>query len=909
MSKVVNRYKITIKDSDKEFKDAKKTLKGFAQALNDYFKDKPWGDFFDFDADDTCFFDKNENYTYEFDLEYDTEVGDQIAEVGKNYYGDSFDYIEPESLTRFCVVLNNTPTFEDSGDQYEAEVYKGKEWGVFAKRSRAWVAFGTKKQMQEKAKNLNKLALEDCDNTKVKDEEYEFLNEYKYNDYSIEIFKGPEDKYYWQASYIGDERRMSNFNVFVEARGIELNLMSEEGYGSKDKAYDKAKKEIDNQKIKWNDSNSKFKDNGLHNIDYIIAKGKRYPTETVGQVEKFLAVNSFSKNTRRILERLTPEEIFDLLRNGTWYENHITKNEFEDNLLYEPVGYETMKGIEDSEGNYDNSIDVVVIKGKEYPTFTVEDIKKLIEENKWSVKTNRILEVLDYEDILDFLRDPVWKETSLTKREFEKELIESGSNTDYDMMDSKKVHDMNAEEIINLINKAGKEGKTWYWLKNKLPEEFLEMYNKEGRVFPIHTNYREQPEKVNLSKVKRLENTINWNWLPEYKELKEELNDVYGKYNASSRDDIREQYRNSDSVSERKRIEKDIDTIYALEAAIKRLFDKADLPDYYGFYPGNYVKPEIDFDKEEYLKGLKKSGLQKEHRRQLRKNLVNTPYKNNITSQDDPIEPLTPEAEDYIRRILGKTDTEEIKAKIKRRTKEKYEGPRDVLKTWENDRYTLRNLIQRVKNLKTKGSLGEMRYEKPRPEVRYREHGGYNSAGQWVGSSGNYTLTGRMTKRKVRLTGVEEEHQKALSEAMVKAFEARTTEELKASLREALMAVNDIPNDNKKIKEAKQEVMSFIRTKRNEMKQRRQNKLTSDGAYEPYIYLFPKDMLDEEDLRQLEHPRYNLKPIGVNRFGAEENLVVRGSKNDLERYAKYYLDYELHPDYLYRENEFAGRIE
>lgn len=45
---------------------------------------------------------------------------------------------------------------EDATVEYEVGKYN-KEWGVFAKRSRAWVAFGTKEKMTERAKRLNEL--------------------------------------------------------------------------------------------------------------------------------------------------------------------------------------------------------------------------------------------------------------------------------------------------------------------------------------------------------------------------------------------------------------------------------------------------------------------------------------------------------------------------------------------------------------------------------------------------------------------------------------------------------------------------------------------------------------------------------------------------------------------------------
>lgn len=41
--------------------------------------------------------------------------------------------------------------------EYQASKFKGKEWGIFAKKSNCWVVFGSKKEMQERARKLNKL--------------------------------------------------------------------------------------------------------------------------------------------------------------------------------------------------------------------------------------------------------------------------------------------------------------------------------------------------------------------------------------------------------------------------------------------------------------------------------------------------------------------------------------------------------------------------------------------------------------------------------------------------------------------------------------------------------------------------------------------------------------------------------
>lgn len=79
-----------------------------------------------------------------------------------------------------------------------------------------------------------------------------------------------------------------------------------------------------------------------------------------------------------------------------------------------------------------------------------------------------------------------------------------------------------------------------------------------------------------------------------------------------------------------------------------------------------------------------------------------------------------------------------------------------------------------------------------------------------------------------------------------------------------------------------------------------------DEGFNDYIYLFPE--LIDDDIKMLAG--YNLKYLGMNHGtdGSEDNWVVYGAKEDIEKYAEKYLGYELHPDYLYEYDDFAGEI-
>lgn len=72
-----------------------------------------------------------------------------------------------------------------------------------------------------------------------------------------------------------------------------------------------------------------------------------------------------------------------------------------------------------------------------------------------------------------------------------------------------------------------------------------------------------------------------------------------------------------------------------------------------------------------------------------------------------------------------------------------------------------------------------------------------------------------------------------------------------------------------------------------------------------YIYLLPSDV-NKKDLEGLKD--YNLKLLGVNTDEGDKSYVVKGTKANLEKYCDDYLGYIMHPDYLYKEDEFAGNI-
>ena len=60
--------------------------------------------------------------------------------------------------------------------------------------------------------------------TEAAEDDFVFVSEMRYKDYVIEFFKGTQDgKYYWQAEYDGEDRKLSNFNIWVATRNGLIN--------------------------------------------------------------------------------------------------------------------------------------------------------------------------------------------------------------------------------------------------------------------------------------------------------------------------------------------------------------------------------------------------------------------------------------------------------------------------------------------------------------------------------------------------------------------------------------------------------------------------------------------------------------------------------------------------------------
>lgn len=268
------------------------------------------------------------------------------------------------------------------------------------------------------------------------------------------------------------------------------------------------------------------------------------------------------------------------------------------------------------------------------------------------------------------------------------------------LMDSKTMKKINfkdtsADEIIDLINKAADEGRTYTWLQNRIPE--LDMHNKHYKsIFP--TNYSNntvyltkpiQPMDKNKDKIMEMLPTLN--------KLLDEIHMILDKYpeqtdkyglNQDKMDKLKDE---TDSKSESYEIEDDLNTYNKNIARIKNL-----LREYFYILPEDIIK--IDKFTFNVLKDLynKKDSF----------SMYKNHYKGNAIDlgERNKVQHLTKEQEDYIRKVIANSKrdiTEWIKIRNERNEGRYNNGSyeNDPINISRKARSDLKILLSQLKDL------------------------------------------------------------------------------------------------------------------------------------------------------------------------------------------------------------------
>lgn len=492
--------------------------------------------------------------------------------------------------------------------------------------------------------------------------------------------------------------------------------------------------------------------------------------------------------------------------------------------------------------------------------------------------------------------------------------------------DSKyNLKDMDAEQIISLIKEAGEKGRSWEWLKNKLPESFLNLWKNEKTgasryVFPIAedwTNKTPDERGVYLNKPKKLSSTVDWTLIDDFNEIKTKTDALLDKYGVTNYDDlyeaIKKAYDEEDSISKRKIIEQDKENRRKYMEDVEKLFYKKGLGSY-SYYSTivemlnrDYVisKKELSEKLDNSYKGRKFIEGQRQH-------LIKDPNGKIITSLSNKVGKLTPGAEEYIRKILKGTDTEEIESKKSERAergreglgwdwkkKQPYSYKNDILNKWHEDLYSLKELLNQYKHLLERGTFSKLGFKPEHDELKYvGESGHYDYRGNFK-RGGGYTYTNKRIPGAV--TGPVEF--KEFTDVLSKAFRATTVADLKQAIEESLEVVKKLPDDSVKLKKAKQDIEYFLNNKRIEMQERSAKRIKKlpDASYKTYVYLFPK--LTKRDISKLNY--FDLVYLEkTNLPGKDDKWAVEGTKKNLLKYCTDYLDYELVKEYLYTKEDY-----
>lgn len=277
-------------------------------------------------------------------------------------------------------------------------------------------------------------------------------------------------------------------------------------------------------------------------------------------------------------------------------------------------------------------------------------------------------------------------------------LIKNKKNAELvDSKSMKKINfkDTSADEIINLINKAADEGKTYSWLERRVPE--LNIYNKHyKRIFPTSNSNNEiylrkpiHPIDKDKDEIMKMLPTLNKSLdevhmiLDKYPEQTDGYELIYSKMN--------ELKDKTDSKSKSYEIEDDLNTYINNINRIENSLSK-----YFYIYSKDIAK--IDKFTFDVLKDL------------YNKNDRFGSYKNNFKGsaidlgERNRVKHLTKSQEDYIRKVIANSNrdiTEWTKLRNERNEGRYNNGTyiNDPINISSNAKYDLKRLLSQLKEL------------------------------------------------------------------------------------------------------------------------------------------------------------------------------------------------------------------
>lgn len=220
-----------------------------------------------------------------------------------------------------------------------------------------------------------------------------------------------------------------------------------------------------------------------------------------------------------------------------------------------------------------------------------------------------------------------------------------------------KIHDETADEVIDLINRASLEGKTYTWLNNRIPEFFNTVKGDSHGEYVFPTS--KVNNKVYLKKPTTLWEDLKDKFTPifpdmfdilkQYKELKDKYSIIDDK---SLTYKISQKIQETDSKKEEMKLREDYDEAEKLNDKLENLLSRTSIFNssikilLLDYCPTNIKELEkcienfYNENQREWYKQSKKEKVVK-------------------LSENNRVLPLSKDQENYIRKIIGNSDTKE----------------------------------------------------------------------------------------------------------------------------------------------------------------------------------------------------------------------------------------------------------
>ena len=459
---------------------------------------------------------------------------------------------------------------------------------------------------------------------------------------------------------------------------------------------------------------------------------------------------------------------------------------------------------------------------------------------------------------------------------------------DCDLARGERFTDASAEDIIDLFEEAYIKGRSWDWLKNKLPKTFLELQGKKNRgwdrydLFPIQADRTGHIEGVNLTKPRNLsEETMNEinAFVDALEKLKSTVDNIDAEYTPVDtynyykvKEALEKAIKETDSKSQSQELETIKNNFEKIASDAYRKADR--IPSMWYVYSDadKYIEDYNKLGREGFIRKLIKkvnsSDRNKDYINNQKRPLIYNREETGPIRSDSKVGLLSEEAKNYIRRIMGEATTEDIEAKRQAR-KRNWNDPYDYYRV--NRREDLPQYSEEISKIKS--LLRDLKEETAKEKrmdisVHNRQHGHYKYTGK-----GNYDYQGRYNSRNggyewsnetvPTTVSIDIQGLNQLSTALEQILNSGSVAEVERNLQQALDVVKTLPRNNPKVATIKSQIQALLENRKNAPKKKRN---LPDKKF--------KRVTDSFSIKELKEYMELCRKLGLNTAG------------DIEKFAK-----------------------